>query len=259
MLTDEVRAIAENPFGELDLGVLFRRHNLGEATLCSSRWPTAAVVVPTNAAVGDVAGAVAAARTAARESGDTHIAWWIASRHDQLVPELERLGLVQGDAPGFESVETAMALDTPPASGVVDGVDVRVVETFDDFTAVNRVLETAFGLPPTSDGDTRALFDDYMRSANPGRAYIACIDGLPVGAAYAVPGRAAVNLFGGGVLPDARGRGVYRALVWARWEQAIRLGTPVLTVQAGRQSAPILERLGFRPLAKARMFVETLD
>jgi GNAT superfamily N-acetyltransferase len=259
MSTDAVRAIAENPFAELDLGVLFRRHDLGEVVLCSSRWPTAAVVVPKGEGVKDVPAAVAAARAAARELGDTHIAWWIPSRHDDLVAKLEEFGIAQGDAPGFESVETAMALETAPDGGAVDGVDVRVVETFEDFTSVNRVLETAFGLPPTSDDDARVLFEDYSGSANTGREYLACVGGQAVGAAFGVPGRGALNLFGGGVLPEARGQGVYRALVWARWEHAVRLGAPALTVQAGRQSAPILERLGFRPLADIRMFVDTLD
>jgi hypothetical protein len=42
-----------------------------------------------------------------------------------------------------------------------------------------------------------------------------------------------------------RGRGVYRALVRARWDAAVAHDTHALTVTAGRMSRPILERLGF--------------
>ena len=42
-----------------------------------------------------------------------------------------------------------------------------------------------------------------------------------------------------------RGRGIYRALVRARWDDAVACGTPALTVLAGRLSGPILEKLGF--------------
>jgi hypothetical protein len=47
------------------------------------------------------------------------------------------------------------------------------------------------------------------------------------------------------VRPEARGRGAYRALVRARWDDAAERGTPALTVHAGALSRPILERLGF--------------
>lgn len=259
MISEEARAIAASPFLELDLGVLFRRFDLDEVAVCSSCWPTAAVVVPLGDTVEDLPAAVEATRAAVREVGDSVIAWWVAPRHDQLVPALEELGLRHGDAPGFESVETAMALDAEPAGGRAEGVEVRVVETFDDLVAGGVVLEHAFGLPAVSEQENRRLFDDYLGPDNSARQYLALVDGRPVGVAFSVAGKGALNLFGGGVLPDARGRGIYRALTWARWDDAVELGTPVLTVQAGRQSGPILERLGFQPLTQVRMYVETLS
>ena len=55
-----------------------------------------------------------------------------------------------------------------------------------------------------------------------------------------------------------RGRGVYRSLVQARWDWAVELGTPALTVQAGRMSRPILERLGFEFVEPVRVYVDNL-
>ena len=51
-----------------------------------------------------------------------------------------------------------------------------------------------------------------------------------------------------GAARDARGRGAYRALVAARWETAVELGTPALAIQAGAMSRPVLERCGFQAL-----------
>jgi predicted acetyltransferase len=66
----------------------------------------------------------------------------------------------------------------------------------------------------------------------------------------------AVSLFGGATLPEARGRGAYRALVAARWRDAVERGTPLLVTQAGRMSQPILERIGFRRVCEIRILLD---
>lgn len=83
-----------------------------------------------------------------------------------------------------------------------------------------------------------------------GLQWLAYVDGRPV--AWAMADRAAAGLYlaGGSTLPEARGRGCYRALVYARWEEAVRLGLAGLAVQAQYgSSAPILRRLGFVEVA----------
>jgi GNAT superfamily N-acetyltransferase len=67
-----------------------------------------------------------------------------------------------------------------------------------------------------------------------------------------------VALMGGDVLPSARRRGVYRALVHARWEHAVARGTPLLVVQAGHMSEPVLKGLGFRAHGVLELFVDPL-
>lgn len=42
-------------------------------------------------------------------------------------------------------------------------------------------------------------------------------------------------------------------LVQRRWEEAVARGTPVLVVQAGGMSRPILERLGFVEVTRVKM------
>jgi hypothetical protein len=86
--------------------------------------------------------------------------------------------------------------------------------------------------------------------------YLALLDGRPVACAHAVFAADGALLIGGATLPEARGRGAYRALVGARWDDAVARGTPALVVQAGAMSAPILEKLGFAAVAEIRIFLD---
>ena len=86
--------------------------------------------------------------------------------------------------------------------------------------------------------------------------YLAFADGKPVARASAAFGERGATLFGGSTLPEARGRGAYRALVAARWDDAVERGTPILVTQAGPMSRPILGRLGFREVCEIRILVD---
>jgi GNAT superfamily N-acetyltransferase len=91
--------------------------------------------------------------------------------------------------------------------------------------------------------EAEAMFE--RRRARPGGQWLAYLDGRAVAWGTAVAGPRGLYLAGGATLPEARGRGAYRALVRARWDYAAQLGTPALTVGAQETSRPILERLGF--------------
>ena len=57
-----------------------------------------------------------------------------------------------------------------------------------------------------------------------------------------------VSLWGGSTLESYRGRGIYKALVSRRADEAAELGFRLLQVDASPDSRPILERLGLRAL-----------
>jgi hypothetical protein len=63
----------------------------------------------------------------------------------------------------------------------------------------------------------------------------------------------------GSTLPEWRGRGAYRALVRARWDDAVVAGTPALVTQAGRMSLPILERIGFVAVCEIRALMDDFE
>ncbi len=101
---------------------------------------------------------------------------------------------------------------------------------------------------------TRSSFEqaeaDFATEGTIGSTFLAFVDGEPVAAGYASYTPLGLLLFGGATLPSARGRGAYRALVAARAREAAARGTPVLVTHAGQMSRPILERLGFTPVAR---------
>jgi hypothetical protein len=60
-------------------------------------------------------------------------------------------------------------------------------------------------------------------------------------------------LIGGSTAKWARGRGLYRALVRARWDYAVARGTPALVTHAVPETSyPLLRRLGFQDVCTIR-------
>jgi GNAT superfamily N-acetyltransferase len=257
-IPEPVRALALHPFRELPVPPEVEVVDLDGARVGINPWPSAQVVDVVGEGPTDLAATVEAARAAARERGKATLAWWLAPEDHHLGPALEALGLVHEDTPGFESIENAMVLLDAPPGGVAEGVEVGIVETWEDSLATGAVIRAVFGFPEMSEEDLRKQFEQYLAGADRGRGLFAKVDGKIVASSYAAFGAAGVNLFGGAVLPEARGRGVYRALVQARWDMAVERGTPALTVQAGRMSRPILERVGFEFVAAVRLYVDSL-
>jgi ribosomal protein S18 acetylase RimI-like enzyme len=70
-----------------------------------------------------------------------------------------------------------------------------------------------------------------------------------------LPGTEFAGLWGGGTLPQWRGRGIYRALVAYRAGLAAARGYRYLQVDASPDSRPILERLGFTRLARTTPYI----
>lgn len=209
---------------------------------------------------GDVDAAISEARRLVREHGRDVLIWVAGPDHPWLAGALAERGLRNQDSPGFESVENAMALINAPAGEGGEDVEVVVVDSFEEFAQGTRVELAVFDVPAEGrakmEAELEERFAEYATAGNPYRRWIARLEDQVVGTAGAVRGEVGVNLFGGGVLPQARGRGVYRALVRARWEDAKQRGTPALTVQAGRMSRPVLERLGFEFIAPMLTYVD---
>lgn len=155
----------------------------------------------------------------------------------------------------------AMILEREPPS--VEGVEVRAVDSYEDYVRSQEILElglsgklTAEERAATREGLPRR-FADYCDHPI-GRRYLAFMDGKAVAAGNAMRTTEGVlALAGGATLPEARGRGAYRALVRKRWDDAVAAGTPALVTQASAMSRPILEHLGFRDLGSVLELIDT--
>ena len=257
-IPEPVRQLAVYPFRALPKPPDIERVPFDGAWASFNRWPNAQMVFLEGDGPSDVPAVVDGIRAAARARGKQTLAWWIPPENDALAPALEACGLANEDTPGFEAIENTMALVEEPAAEIAPGLEIRIAETYEDWRAGSLVGKEAFGMPDLPEEQLRERYADYCNPEMSGRSFVAFDDGRAVGHAFAAFGEAGVNLFGGAVLEEARGRGVYRSLVRARWDHAVARGTPALTVQAGRMSRPILERLGFQLITQVRVFVDDL-
>jgi len=180
---------------------------------------------------------VEAARAAARARDVPRIEWWLGpSSPAGADEELGAAGLVPDEPPTLTGMSCREA---PPAA---PGVGVRPADTAE----VARVEHAVWGAEARPPHEEHAAIHHFAAE----------VDGRIAGVGRAVDMEEGVALMGGAVLPELRGRGAYRALVRARWQYAVARGTPLLVVQAGPMSAPILDGLGFVRHATVRMYVE---
>jgi predicted N-acetyltransferase YhbS len=150
-----------------------------------------------------------------------------------------------------------MVLEQEPPG--TPGVEVRRVETFDDMVALEELAMESFGLTEEDREATRLGRRERWERVkdNPfGDDFVALLDGRVVGSAGVGYADVGLYLGGGNVAVESRGKGVYRALVRARWDVAVARGTPALVTQAGKMSRPILDRLGFRTVCEVRVLLD---
>jgi GNAT superfamily N-acetyltransferase len=159
-----------------------------------------------------------------------------------LGERLARRGLVASWGRGMARSTSAPPQADDPAIRIVE-VDATTIDAFSQVTARGWDLE----LTPTAELHAQIL-------AAPGRKqhlFLAYHRGEPAATAsyFAFPRSA--YLLGGVVLPQHRGRGLYRALVAARLGHAQARGISLATTHARESSsAPILERLGFATICR---------
>jgi len=187
-----------------------------------------------------------------RERGRDRCSWEIgsAAQPRNLADMLLERGLVWDEPDG---VQTGMVLDRDPGTPP-PGIAVRVARSRDELTASELIAARCFGAPEP----TPEQLDTFCASYDPSRSrrYLAAVDGRDVATGSATFAAHGVVLNAGSTLPEWRGRGAYRALVRARFDDAAAAGTPVLVTQAGAMSRPILERMGFRPVCRIEALVD---
>jgi GNAT superfamily N-acetyltransferase len=196
------------------------------------------------------------ARAESRRRGLSLVEWWVGwTAPASLADHLLGAGLVPDDEPVLTGMTSAAE---PPAAA---HVDVRPIETLEQYLEALAVDWEVWPLSEEDRAQRRATEVDRFdaeHAAGTAHHWAAYDNGRPVGFGRGIDMEQGVALMGGAVLPEARGRGVYRALVRARWDHAVARDTPLLVVQAGPMSGPILDRLGFERHGQIRLFADRL-
>ena len=175
---------------------------------------------------------------------------WKLYSHDRPADLPERLKAAGFEPEPAETLMIAEIADLDLPVPTPDGVRTATVE---DDAGVERMLDVhlaVFGsVHPGTAGAVRASLPMRPR---PIEAVIARGGDVAVSAGRVEfhEGTDFASLWGGGTLPGWRGRGVFRALVGHRALLARERGFRYLQVDAMPTSRPILERMGFHPVAE---------
>jgi GNAT superfamily N-acetyltransferase len=207
--------------------------------------------------LGDVEATVEEVRGLARERDVEEVTWWVGelSTPPGLAEELLALGLEpDADQPHL----TSLVIASRPSGEA--SADVRRVESLEDYLRALELDWEVWNVPAGEREERRAAAPRRWESIADGTVthYLAYVDGEPAGFGRVLFTPSGGLLMGGSVLPDARGHGLYTALVHARWDEAVERGTARLIVGAGPMSAPILERLGFERIGAIRVLRDAL-
>jgi hypothetical protein len=193
-------------------------------------------------------------RAALRARGRTRTQWEVGSSAPAgLVDALLERGLV----PDKDPYAVALVLTRePPAIGAA--FRARQVESLEELEAAARVQWEAFEATPEEIEEARSLLPERFRDSVNLR-HAVWLEREIVSTGVATPTEHGLLLYGGATLARARGRGAYRALIRARWDDAVALGTPALITQGGSMSRPILERLGFERVGEVHLLLDVLS
>jgi hypothetical protein len=202
----------------------------------------------------DVAAAVAEVRARLAGTESRIVSWWVSERSTpaDLEARLIDAGLTQIED---DYLIDGLVATSPPVAGP-SGIEVRPVESLDEFVEARMLQEEVFETPPERQRTREQLAAEW--GTIDGDLYAARIDGRLAGVGGASTTSRGVLLWGGATAAWARGRGAYRALVRARWDDAVARGAPALTVQAKDTSSPILLRLGFEKVVQFRRLQDVL-
>ena len=199
----------------------------------------------------------------ARVARDTSpvLRWWVS---DLTVPAdtaaaLERRGFVHVETVDVLAREISAGRTGRPGLDVP--ADVTVVPVLDEpALRIAAALDAQiFDWAPMTEAQAAAELAEIEHALTIGSwrvlRLIAMLDGKPVGTAGGTLAGPTVRLWGAGVLPEARGRGAYRALLDARLGWALDEDASLALVK-GRSmtSAPVLRRAGFVSYGQERCY-----
>ena len=254
--SEELRRFAEEPaaWGEIDPATGLTRLLTDRYCLLLGPVPSFTQVSRLRLDPEAVAETLAEVRATVAERGHRSATWNVASSASpgDLADRLVAHGLQPDD-----HLTSLVLTHEPPHTGI----EARRIESMDEFLLAARISHEAFETAEDRRREWEEIANERFAAERDGRGprvYLAFVDATPVGTASAIveDGLPAALMIGGSVLPAYRGRGVYRALVRARWDDAVATGAPALCVQARATSRPILVGLGFDIVSEHEVLID---
>jgi hypothetical protein len=258
VIAEDLHRFAEDPaaYGEIDPRSGFERVLTDEYCLLLGPVPSFTQLSRLRLDPDTVAETIHEVRAEIARRGHRRATWSVTSSAapGDLADRLYAHGFVADDHYGALVLTAA-----PPAAP--DGVVARRIASFEEFKLASELSRAAFGNREDRAAEWDAIAESQFaleRAGHGPRVYLVFVDDRPAGSGLALfeDGLPAGLLVGGGVVAEARGRGAYRALVRARWDDAVTSGFDALCVHGGPMSRPILERLGFECVAEIELLLD---
>jgi GNAT superfamily N-acetyltransferase len=183
---------------------------------------------------------------------------WKLFSYDQpsdLGDRLVEAGLVPDDAESLMVAEVAEVTAALGSAAVPDGVRLQRVTGADGVRLITEVQDKVY---QRENSELRESLIAQQASAPDLADLVVALAGDEAVCSARIeflPDADFAGLWGGGTLPEWRGRGIYRALVRYRAELAASRGYRYLTVDASEDSRPILLRVGFSRLATTTPYI----
>ena len=129
------------------------------------------------------------------------------------------------------------------------GLSIAPVENRETLEQWVHVATLGFGLPLWTEKIWFDLFADLVFEL-PLRNYLAILNGQPVGTAQLFLGAGVAGIYNVTCVPEARGRGVGKAITLAALLDARKQGFRISILQASHQGYSVYRRLGFQEFGK---------
>jgi ribosomal protein S18 acetylase RimI-like enzyme len=186
--------------------------------------------------------------------GERGLPWrWLVgptSRPVDLGDRLLRAGFeLVSDSAGMALDLDGFQVEAPPA-----GVEIVTVDDHAGLQTWAEIQRRALDLDALRTHAWRDAHDRALSTDVPLRDWIAFLDGVPVAAAALFDGAGVAGIYNVSTVPEARGRGIGRAVTVAALVEGVARGHRTAVLGASELGYPVYRRLGFRDVSRLRSY-----
>ena len=172
------------------------------------------------------------------------------SRPVDLGERLIRAGFaLVSDGAGMALDLTGFEPEAPPAA-----VQITTVDDLAGLSDWEELQRRALALDDVRTRAWRDAHDRALSAGGPMRVWVARVDGVPVAASGLFVAAGVAGIYNVATVPEARGRGIGRAVTVAALAEGIAQGQRTAVLGASDMGYPVYRRLGFREVSRLRSY-----